>query len=99
MRRLTAMQLHNTAGQLGYALPNATNNNMYTILSNDNDTVSTGTVATQVTTIKQTAAMTTGSTLGSTYAATTVPLEIAAALSQLAANHSQLAANQTAIMN
>ena len=74
------MQLRNTTGQLGYALPNATKNNMYTILGNDDNTDSTGTVATQVTTTKQTVAMTAGSTLGSTYTSTTVPAEIAAAI-------------------
>jgi hypothetical protein len=91
-RRLTAVQLRSTAGQLGYGPTDPTNNNMYTILGDDDDTFSMETVATQVTTIKQTAAMTKSGTLGSTYAATTVPSEIAAALSQLAAN-------QTAIMN
>ena len=81
------MQLRNTTGQLGYApTTNPTHNSMYTILGDDDDTNSTGTVATQVTTIKQMAAMTTGSTLGNTYATATVPMEIAAAISQLAAN-------------
>ena len=61
------MQLRNTAGQLGYAPPDATNNNIYTILGNDDNTNSTETVATQVTTIKQTEAIMTGSTLGRTY--------------------------------
>ena len=86
------MQLRNTAGQLGYAPLNAANNNMFTILGNDDNTNSTGTVATQATMINQTAAMTAGSTLGNTYAATTFPTEITATINQMAAN-------QTTIMN
>ena len=91
-RRLTALQLRNTTGQQGY-VPNI-NQNMYNALDDgyDTDSGTEGTVATQtVPPITQTAAMTTGSTLGNTYAAT-IPSEISNAINQLAAN-------QTAIMN
>jgi hypothetical protein len=54
-------------------------------------------VATQVTTIKQTAAMTTGSTLDSTYAETTVPTELVAAINQHAANHTAIMSQMAAM--
>jgi hypothetical protein len=90
-RRLTAMQLHNTAGLQGYAPNN--NQNMYNVLGDgyNTDSCTKGTVAMPPAPITQTAAMTTGSTLGNTYGAT-IPSEKSNAINQLAAN-------QTAIMN
>ncbi len=64
-RRLTGIQLRNTAGQQGYV-----QQNMYTILNKDKDdnTNNNATVITQTS-----AAATTESTIGTTYAATTTP--------------------------
>jgi len=61
---------------------------MYNVLDQGFDTNSgtEGTVAAQTAPITQTAAMTTGSTLGSTYGRGTIPLEISNAINQLAAN-------------
>ncbi len=90
-RRLTVMQLCNTAGLQGYAPNN--NQNMYNVLGDgyNTDSGTKGTVATPPVPITQTAAMATGSMMGNTYGAT-IPSEISNAINQLAAN-------QTAIMN
>jgi hypothetical protein len=82
-RRLTAMQLRNTAGQQGNV-----NQNIYNILdidgkedTNNNTTVTVPTVAA--------AMVTAGVTGGSTFAATTastIAAEVAAAINQLSAN-------------
>jgi hypothetical protein len=86
-RRLTLIQLQNTAGQQGYVR----NNNMYNMFEKEADKV-----ADDNTTITQTAAVaTTGSTLGATYAAGTtsnVSAEVTPAINQLSAN-------QMAMMN
>jgi hypothetical protein len=89
-RCLMVLQLCNTMGQQGY-VPN-NNPNMYNVLNEGYDTNSSteGTGATQTAPITQTAAMTTGSTLGNTYVATI--------LSEISKAINQLAANQTAIM-
>ncbi len=89
-RRLTAITLRNTAGQLGYVA----NQNMFNMLSNDK--TDNGSTDNTATTVMQTAAATTTgiSTLGQTYAPTatpTIPSEVATAIQQLSAN-------QTAIM-
>jgi hypothetical protein len=89
-RRLTSIQLRNTAGQQGYV--QNPNNNMYNVFGEGDDKVTDNN-----TTITQTAvAATTGSTLGSaTNTATsnaTIPSEVSAAINQLLAN-------QTAMMN
>ncbi len=88
---LMAMQLRKTAGLQGYAPNN--NQNMYNVFGDgyNTDSGTKGTVGTPPAPITQTAAITTGSTLGNTYRATN-PLEISNAIKQLAAN-------QTAIMN
>ena len=89
-RRLTAINLRNTAGALGYVA----NQNMFNVLrdKNDNDDGTTD----DDTTVTQTAATATAgiSTLGQTYAPTvaaTIPADVATAIQQLSAN-------QTAIM-
>ncbi len=84
-RCLTALQLRNTTGLKGY-VPNK-NQNMYNVLNEGYNTNSgtKGTGATQTAPITQTAAMTTGSTLGNTYGAT-IPSEISNAINQLTAN-------------
>jgi hypothetical protein len=90
MRHLTAINLRNTSGQLGYVA----NQNMFNMFCNDDpNKQSTDDDATMVT---QTAvAATTGtSTFGSTYAATasaSIPPEVTMVIKQLLAN-------QTAIM-
>jgi hypothetical protein len=72
-----------TTGQQGYAQGG---NNMFNMLAEQEDGEDTNT-ADDATTVMQTAAFTTGSTLGNTYGgATTVPLEITMAINQLAAN-------------
>jgi hypothetical protein len=80
-RHLTPIQLHNTAGQQGFV-----QQTMYNILNKegDEDTDNNTTVVTQTA-----AAATTGSTIGSTYAATTnitIPVKVMAAIYQLSAN-------------
>ncbi len=91
-RRLTSIQLRNTSGQQGYVR----NNNMYNMFKEDVDKVTDNN-----TTITQTmAAATTGSTLGSTYAAgttSTIPVEVSAAINQLSANQMAMM-NQMAAM-
>ncbi len=89
-RRLTSIQLRNTAGQQG-CMQNP-NNNMYNVFGEGGDKVTD-----DDTTITQTAmAATTGSTSGgATNTATskaTIPSEVSAAINQLVAN-------QTAMMN
>jgi hypothetical protein len=89
-RRLTSIQLCNTAGQQEYV--QNPNNNMYNVFEEGDDKVMDND-----TTITQTAmAATTGSTLGgATNAGTskaTIPSEVSASINQLAAN-------QTAMMN
>ena len=89
-RRLMAITLRNTAGQLGYVA----NQNMFNMLSHDNP--EDGSTEDDATTITHTAAVAHAgvSTLGQTYAPTasaSVPSEIASAIQQLSAN-------QTAIM-
>jgi hypothetical protein len=85
-RRLTAITLRNTAGQLGYVA----NQNLFNMLSDDNpDDGSTDDTATTIT--HTAAAVTTGvSSLGQTYAPTAaptnIPSEVATAIQQLSAN-------------
>jgi hypothetical protein len=90
-RRLTAITLRNTAGQLGYVA----NQNLFNMLSDDNpDDGSTDDTATTIT--HTAAAVTTGvSSLGQTYAPTAAPTNIP---SEVATAIQQLSANQTAIM-
>ena len=97
-RRLTALQLRNTTGTQGY-VPNKAHN-MYNVLDDgyDSDSGTDGTVATQVAPVTQTAAMTTGSTLGNTYGGGTIPAEVSNAINQLAANQ-QAMLNQMAAMS
>ena len=80
-RRLVASGLCNTSGQQGYA---ANQNAFQAFESNDNSSVDTA-----VTNIAATA-NTTGSTLGQTYQATTVPDEWAAAIRTIADNQHAL---------
>jgi hypothetical protein len=90
--RLPALQLRNTTGQQGY-VPN-NNQNMYNVLDEGYNTK--GTVATQTAPITQTAAMTTGSTLGKIYGAT-IPSEISNAINQLKANQTTIMTQMTAM--
>jgi hypothetical protein len=89
-RRLMALQLRNTTGTQGYTPNN--NQNMYNVLDKgyDTDSGTKGTVATQTAPITQVAAMTTGSTLGSTYGGGTIPSEISNVINQLAANQQSI---------
>ncbi len=94
-RRLTSIQLRNTAGQQGY-MQNP-NNNMYNVFGEGDNKVTD-----EDTTITQTAmAATMGSTSGgATNAATsktTIPSEVSAAINQLAANQTAMI-NQMAAM-
>ena len=83
-RRILSQQLHNTAGQMGYA---PQSHNMHAALDEDDDaTTATG----GTTTTLNAAAMTTGSTLTGAHT-TAVSESIANAINQLSAN-------QTAIM-
>jgi hypothetical protein len=89
-RRLTSIQLRNTAGQQGYV--QNPNNIMYNVFGEGDDKVTDND-----TTITQTAmAATMGSTLGGAMntatSKATIPSEVSAAINQLAAN-------QTAMMN
>jgi hypothetical protein len=82
-RHLQSLAIRTMTGQLGYAQGG---NNMFNMLAEQEDGEDTNT-ANNVTTVMQTAAFTTGSTLGNTYSgATTVPSEITTAINQLAAN-------------
>ena len=92
-----ALQLCNTTGTQGYA-PNMYQN-MYNVLDGGNDTHSgtEGTVVTQTVPITQTAALTTGSTLGNTYGGGTIPVEISNAITQLAANQQSIMTQMAAM--
>jgi hypothetical protein len=82
-RRLQSLALCTTTGQQGYAQGG---NNMFNMLAGKEDGEDTNMVD-NATTVTQTAAFTTESTLGNTYVgATAVPLEITTAINQLAAN-------------
>jgi hypothetical protein len=82
-RRLQSLALHTMTGQQGYAQGG---NNMFNMLAEQEDGEDTDT-ANNATTVMQTAAFTTDSTLGNTYSeATTVPSEITTAINQLVAN-------------
>jgi hypothetical protein len=72
---------------------------MYNVLDGGNDTDSgtEGTVATQTAPIMQTAAITTGSTLGNTYGGGTIPVEITNAITQLAANQQSIMTQMAAM--
>jgi hypothetical protein len=82
-RRLQSLALRRTTGQQGYTQGS---NNMFNMLVDKEDGEDTDT-ANNATTVMQTAAFMTGSTLGNTYeGATTIPSEISTAINQLAAN-------------
>jgi hypothetical protein len=82
-RRLQSLALCLTTGQQGYV---PCRNNMFNVLAEQKDKEDGDTVNNE-TTVTQTAALTTGSTLGNTYGGTaTIPLEITMAINQLAAN-------------
>jgi hypothetical protein len=95
--RLTALQPRNTMGTQGYAPNN--NQNMYNVLDQGFDTNSgtKRTVATQTAPITQTAAMTTGSTLRSTYGGGTILSEISNVINQLAANQQSIMTQMAAM--
>jgi hypothetical protein len=80
---MLAMQLCNTAGQLGYMTQNQ---NMYNVFDNNNDTTTTKTTITNV------AALMTESTLTGGQTAATIHASVVQAINQLSAN-------QTALMN
>ena len=84
--KLIASSLCNTSGQMGYAPPH-TQNAFNVFTADDNSSVET--VATQVGATPATAT-TTGSTLGNTYQASTVLMELAAAIQTIAANQQAL---------
>jgi hypothetical protein len=82
-RRLQSLALCTMTGQQGYSQGGT---NMFNMLADKDKDEDTDT-ADDVTTVTQTAAYTTASTLGNTYkGATTIPLEISTAINQLAAN-------------
>jgi hypothetical protein len=82
-RCLQSLALHTTTGQQGY-VPGR--NNMFNLLREQEDKEDVNTVN-DATTVTQTAAVTTGSTLGNTYGgAATISSEITTAINQLAAN-------------
>ncbi len=82
-RHLQSLALRTMTGQQGYAQGG---NNMFNMLAKKEDGKDIDTVN-NATTVMQTAAFTTGSTLGNTYGGdTTVPSEITTAINQLAAN-------------
>ncbi len=83
-RKLVANSFRNTTGQMGYA----PNNNAFNVFSTD-DKSSVDTAATKDGPPPVTIG-TTGSTLGSTYQASTVPTELAAAIQTIAANQQAL---------
>jgi hypothetical protein len=95
--RLMALQLRNTTGTQGYAPNN--NQNMYNVLDQgfDTDSGTKGTVAMQTAPITQTMAMTTGSTLGSTYSGGTIQSEIFNAINQLVANQQSIMTQMAAM--
>ncbi len=84
--KLIASSRHNTSGQMGYAPPHT--QNAFNVFTADDDS-RVETVATQVGATPATAT-TTGSTLGNTYQASTVPMELAAAIQTIAANQQAL---------
>jgi hypothetical protein len=98
-RRLTALQLQNMTGTQGYAPHN--NQNMYNILDEEgfeSDSNTEGTVMTKTAPpITQTAAMTTGSTLTTTYGGGTIPSEITNAINQLSANQQTMMTQMAAM--
>ncbi len=82
-RRLQSLALHTTTGQQGYTQGSTNMFNMLADKDKDDDTVT----ADNATTVMQTAAYMTASTLGNTYrGATTIPSEISTAINQLAPN-------------
>jgi hypothetical protein len=82
-RCLQFLALRTMTGQQGYAQGS---NNMFNMLAEKEDSEDTN-AADDATTVMQTAAFMTESTLGNTYSgATAVPLEITTAINQLAAN-------------
>ena len=83
-RKLVASSLRNTSGQMGYA----PNHNAFNVFATDDDS-SVDTAATKEAP-PPSAGSTTGSTLGSTYQASTVPTELAAAIQTIAANQQAL---------
>ncbi len=83
-RKLVAASFRNTSGQMGYA----PNQNAFHAFTNDDES-SVDTVGTNNGIIPGTP-VTTGSTLGSTYQASTVPTELAAAIQTIAANQQAL---------
>jgi hypothetical protein len=85
-RKLIASSLRNTSGQMGYA-PTHTQNAFNVFTADDESSVES--VVTQIG-APPAMATTTGSTLGSTYQASTVPTELAAAIHTIAANQQAL---------
>ena len=83
-RKLIASSLRNTSGQMGYT----PNHNAFNAFANDDDS-SVDTAATKEAPPPSTSG-TTASTLGSTYQASTVPAELAAAIQTIAANQQAL---------
>jgi hypothetical protein len=95
-RRLNAMEICNTSGQMGYAAQPA-QHNMYNVLDDD-DATKDSAKAIMVATI--TAAAMTGSTLGSTYAASNTHSGLSLAISaMIPPAFNQIAMNQTAFAN
>jgi predicted nucleic-acid-binding Zn-ribbon protein len=95
-RRLTEINLRNTAGALGYVA----NQNMFNVLCDKNDP-DNGTTDDD-TTVTQTAATASAgiSTLGQTYAPTvaaTIPADVATAIQQLSANQNAIMQQMAAI--
>jgi hypothetical protein len=94
-RRLQSLALRTTTGQQGY-VPGG--NNMFNVLSEQEDKEDINTVDDE-TTVKQTAALTTSSTLGNTYGgAATIALEITMAINQLAVNQLAIQQQMAAMM-
>jgi hypothetical protein len=94
-RLLQSLALRTITGQQGY-VPGG--NNMFNVLSEQEDEEDVNTVDHE-TTVKQTAALTTGSTLGNTYGgAATIPLEITTAINQLAANQAAIQQQMAAML-
>ncbi len=86
---MLAMQLRNTAGQMGYG---PQNQNMYNIFGKENDTTATATKKTNI------AALTTSSTITSSHTAATIQDLVIQAINQLSANQ-HLLINQMAAMS
>ncbi len=94
-RRLQSLALRTTTGQQGYA-PGG--NNMFNVLAEQSDEEDANT-ADNVTTAKQNAAFTTGSTLGNTFSGSaTIPSEITTAINQLVANQVAIQKQMAAMM-